>query len=259
VYYRSVTWRSSQTPSSESANNARAGLLSLFQNRPFTDEELQTNLTLFMRSGSLAKLLFINEVYEKIIDIPGAIFEFGTYLGATTVLFENFRAIHEPYDHLRRIYSFDTFEGYVKPDSIDAESMPFLEIISDGTYTTPKDYEGYLKQIIETHEKNNVMSHIAKHKIIKGDVMDTLPKILNGDKSIGIALIYFDLALYKPTKFALELCLEKLMPGGAIVFDELVHPDFPGETQVFFEILKSKRISIKKSRYLKDRSIITIH
>jgi len=34
-----------------------------------------------MRSGVLAKLLFLNEIYQEIVAIPGCIFEFGTYLG----------------------------------------------------------------------------------------------------------------------------------------------------------------------------------
>jgi hypothetical protein len=253
-----MTWRTSQTLSSQPAADARQLLLDLFQEKPFSEQELQTNQTLFIRSGSIAKILFVNEIYELILNQPGAIFEFGAYLGATSVLFENFRAIHEPYNHLRRIYAFDTFEGYVKPEEIDEKSEALMEIIDDKTYTTPQGYEMYLRQVMSAHEKNNTMSHISKHQVIKGDILETLPRVLENDDSIVIALVYLDIALYNPTKFALDKCLPFMPSGGVIVLDEFGHPDYPGETRAFFEALASRKYSIRNSRFLRDRTIVTL-
>ena len=51
--------------------SARENLYRLFNDRPMKEEELLINLGLYIRSGALAKILFLNELYEKIVNIPG--------------------------------------------------------------------------------------------------------------------------------------------------------------------------------------------
>ena len=46
------------------------------------DPDVLVNLTMFMRSGSVAKMLFLDEVYRRIVHLPGIIMEFGVWLGA---------------------------------------------------------------------------------------------------------------------------------------------------------------------------------
>jgi len=248
----------SQTAIDKKLIQNRKKLMQLFKERPFSDEDTLVNLTLFMRSGSLAKLLFLDEIYREIIQIPGCIFEFGTYLGGTTVAFENLRAVHEPYNHLRRIFTFDTFNGYINTSSEKYISKVFKNIIDSKTYSTPTKYEIYLRKLLDCHEKENVMSNISKHKIICGDVVKTLPQLLSNDKSIIVALAYFDLAMYMPTKQALEILLNKMLKGSVIILDELGHPDYPSETNVFYELLASRNYTITRSKYLSDRSYIKL-
>src|SRR6188768_4162623 len=90
----------SQNTPSRSAD-LRQKLLKLFAERPLPDDELLVNLGLYIRSGALAKMLFLNELYEKIVPIPGVICEFGVWWGQSLVMFENLRAVHEPYNHTR--------------------------------------------------------------------------------------------------------------------------------------------------------------
>lgn len=77
------------------------------------DEHLMVSLGLFMRSSALTKILFVHELYSLIKDIPGVIMEFGCWWGQNLILFENLRAIYEPFNQARRIIGFDTFQGYV--------------------------------------------------------------------------------------------------------------------------------------------------
>lgn len=65
-----------------------------------------------MRSSALAKILFVDEAYRLILEQPGVIVEFGTWWGQNLVLFENLRAIYEPFNQSRRVIGFDTFKGY---------------------------------------------------------------------------------------------------------------------------------------------------
>lgn len=244
----------SQNRSSDKAIEARKNLYRLFADRPMSDEDLLVNLSMYMRSGSLAKLLFINEMYQKILNIPGAVFEFGVWMGATTIAIENLRAVYEPYNHQRRIVAFDTFEGYVGIGKSDIRS----DIIGEGVYTVCDGYEKYLEELLNYHEQENVMSHIKKHTLIKGDASVACPSYLEKNPHVLIALAYFDMALYEPTRKCLEAILPRLLKGSVLVFDELCHPDYPGETQAVLEVLGSRNFEIQKSRFLPDRSFVII-
>lgn len=249
----------SQMPIDELKVSNREEILRLFHEFPGPNEDKLVNLNLFMRSGPLAKLLFLNEIYEEIRGIPGYILEFGVWLGNTSIAFENLRAVHEPYNHLRRIVGFDTFDGYVGYEKEDIQSEIFDQIISQKTYSAPDGYLDYLNSLMDAHEKENVMGHLKKHSFVVGDVSETCPKWFQGNPHVLVALAYFDMALEKPTSTALTSILPRLIPGSVIAFDELGHPDYPGETQAFLSILsKSVEFELKKSKFLSDRSYVVI-
>ena len=73
-----------------------------------------------------------------------------------------------------------------------------------------------------------------------------------------VALAIFDLALYEPTKRALEAIKPRLIKGSVVAFDELNCAEYPGETQAVREVLGLDRHPIRRSRYLPDRSYMVI-
>jgi hypothetical protein len=234
------------------ANN-RLRLFNSFKNRPMSDEELLVNFGLYMRSGALAKILFLDEIYKKIIGIPGSIMEFGVWYGQSITTFENLRAIHEPYNHQRRIVAFDTFAGYKAVGEKDKHS----DIVAEGVYRVNDGYEKYLEELVDFHEKENVMGHIKKHEIVKGDVCETLPGWLKNNPQAFVALSFFDMALYEPTKAALEAIVPRLIRNSVIVFDELNHKDYPGETEAAMAVLNVDDFKIENSQILPDRVLFT--
>ncbi|MFT5350511.1 MAG: hypothetical protein ACI9MF_001328, partial [Gammaproteobacteria bacterium] len=86
-----------QNRSQKSTVENRELLHKLFNERPIPDDQLMVNLGLYTRSGALAKTLFINELYQRIVSIPGVNMVFGTWWGQDLVLLENLRAVYEPY------------------------------------------------------------------------------------------------------------------------------------------------------------------
>lgn len=243
----------SQNKTDDKVANNRQRLFDLFKGRPMNDEELLVNLGLYMRSGALAKILFLDELYQKVIGIPGHIMEFGVWWGQSITTFENLRAIHEPYNHQRRIVAFDTFTGYPEVGDKDKRS----DIISEGVYQVNQGYEKYLEELVDFHEKENVTSQIKKHEVVKGDVRETLPGWLNNNPQAFVSLAFFDMALYDPTKAALEAIFPRLIKDSVIAFDELNHKDYPGETQAAMEILGSSGFKIENSKILPDRVLFT--
>ena len=243
-----------ETKSSDQLLLHRQKLYQLFANRPMPDDQLMDSLGLFMRSSALTKILFVNEVYQLIIDQPGIIVEFGTWWGQNLVLFENLRAIYEPFNQSRRVIGFDTFKGYPEPTVKDRIS----ETIKVGGYTVSENYRYYLEDLIDYHEKNNVLAAVKKHELVDGDVTKTAPEFFKENADVVIALAYFDMALYEPTKAALEAIKPHLLPGSIIMLDEFNNRDYPGETLAFKEVFKDMRYKVKKSKFMTDRTFIII-
>ena len=65
-----------------------------------------------LKRQSLSRILYHDFLYQKIVNVPGVICEFGVQWGATLAQLINLRGIHEPFNHSRKVYGFDTFEGF---------------------------------------------------------------------------------------------------------------------------------------------------
>ena len=219
------------------------------------EDQLLVNLGLYMRSSALTKILFINELYELILDIQGVIMEFGTWWGQNYILFENLRAIYEPFNRSSRIIGFDTFKGYPEISEKDVLSDT---IKKRGGYTVSEGYKNYLDALMQYHENNNVLSNIKKHCLIEGDAAQTVPKFFEDNPETIVALTYFDMALYEPTLACLEAIKPHLIRGSVIMFDELNSKEYPGETIAFKEVFALKDFTLKQSKYMPDRAIAIV-
>ncbi len=243
-----------QSRASENQLLARQELLDLFRKCPIPEEQLLVNLGLYMRSSVCAKFLYVNELYQKIIYTPGVIMEFGVWWGANLAFFESLRAVYEPYNYTRKIIGFDTFTGYPSISSVDGKS----ELAKVGGYQVTDKYEDYLKQLLNYHEQENPMSHIKKYELVKGDVCYTIEKYLKDNPETIIAIAYFDLGLYEPTKKCLEAIKPCVTRGTVIALDELNSCEFPGETVALKEVMGLDKCRITRSQFLPDRSYIII-
>ena len=155
-----------------------------------------------MRGSYLVKFLVLNDLYLRIKDLPGHIFEFGTRYGHNLVVFVNLRAIYEPFNKTRKILGFDTFQGYRNFSDNDKNKS---EIFSEDTYHTKDSYPDYLNNLLCVHERNNVLGHInGSHEVVAGDVTVTSKEYFEKHPETVVALAYFDMGLYLPTKAALE-------------------------------------------------------
>lgn len=240
--------------SSETELATRENILKLFKNCPLPDGELLSNLSLFIRRQELSRLLFMNELYKNILDVHGIIVEFGVRWGRDLALFEALRGIYEPFNHNRKIVGFDTFEGFFDIDEKDGNS----DIVLDGAYSVSKNYEEYLRQVLDYHEQESPISHLKKYQIIKGNAVDEIKKYLSDNSETIIALAYFDFDIYKPTKKCLEAIKGHVSKGSVIGFDELNVHDFPGETLALKEIFGLDRYKIRRNLYSSVQSYIII-
>lgn len=223
--------RPAKTYASPEEIRAYEKLLELSKRCPIPNAEVLGNLALFQVRGSLARMLFMHTLYLKALNTHGVIMEFGVRWGQNMALLTTFRSMYEPYNLSRKIIGFDTFEGFPSVSTQDGSS----HAAHVGGLTVTPEYETYLGELLSTHEQLGPRSHIKKHELVKGDVMKTLPAYLASHPETVIALAYFDLDLYEPTKKCLELIRPHLAKNSVVGFDELVLEEFPGETQALRE------------------------
>jgi len=237
---------------SKQVKDKRKALVDLFKAAPIPDDELLRNIGLFVNPPDLKKFLFINELYQKILDVHGVIIEFGVRWGQNLSLFQSLRAIYEPYNYSRKIIGFDTFEGFPITHKKDGHS----DFISVGSYSVTKGYEKYLDKVLSLLEQESPLSHIKKFELIKGDAVYEIEKYLKNNPETIISLVYFDFDIYEPTKECLKAIKGYLTKGSVIAFDELNHPMFPGETVALKEVFGLDKFSIKRSPYSNLQSYI---
>ena len=221
----------------------RERFLKDFQACPIPDNEFMQNLGLFLSRNNLQKILYLNELYQKIINVHGVVIEFGVRWGQNLALFESFRGIYEPYNFNRKIVGFDTFSGFPSVHEKDGTA----DVITPGAFGVVDGYETYLQKVLDYHEQESPYSHIKKYELVKGDATITLEQYLVENPETIIAMAYFDLDLYEPTKKCLELIRPYLTKGSIIGFDELNLHDFPGETIALKEVFGLDKYPIVRS------------
>lgn len=240
--------------SSEKEKAIRESIIQLFKETPIPENELLSNLGLFIRRQDFSRILFMNELYKKIINIHGIITEFGVRWGKNLALYEVLRGIYEPYNFNRRIIGFDTFEGFPGVDKKDGN----FKNIEVGGMAVTAGYEHYLEKILDYHENESPVSHIKKYQLIKGDASIEIHKFLKENPETIIALAYFDFDIYKPTKDCLLAIRKHVAKGTVIGFDELNVHTWPGETLAFKEVFELEKYTIHRNAYSSIQSYIVI-
>jgi hypothetical protein len=249
------SFSSQESNSSESQIQTRNLLFEKFKEFNVSPDELMTQLGLFIRSSYLVKFLVLNDLYSRIVNVPGDVIEFGTRFGHNMIVFENLRAIYEPFNKSRHIIGFDTFDGYQGFGPKDKND----EIFSSEMYKTFADYPRYLMDLLTIHEKCNVLGHITgNHLVISGDCRETAPQYFKSQGNRAVALAYFDMGLYEPTKIALESIKNKLNSGSVILLDEYNWTEAPGERLAFHDVFEQGEYTIENSRYTPLRAIVTM-
>jgi hypothetical protein len=197
------------THTSDDEKSTRSSMGDLFARSPIPPNELPANLGLYLDRQTLSRMLFMHELYQRIIGVHGIIIEFGVRWGRNLALFEALRGIYEPYNHTRKIVGFDTFTGFPSIHRNDRASGDGL--VAPGGYAVTEGYEAHLDRVLECHERESPISHMRKFELVKGDASEEIGKYLADHP------------------------------------ETLNHRDFPGETVAFKEVLGAGRFKLHRS------------
>jgi hypothetical protein len=216
---------------------------------------LANNFAKYVRRQELTRFLVRHELFKKILSIKGSIVECGVFSGNGVFSWAQLSAILEPISFFRRIYGFDTFQGFpsVHENDLIGKDTPKWKKgdIKDDSYQD-------ILRCIELFDMNRFLPQFPKVELIKGDFMETGEKFLKENPHLIIALLYVDFDLFEPTRKVLELFLPRMPKGSILGFDEINNPMWPGETLALLQSLNIRDVQIQQFPYEPNMAYIVL-
>jgi len=223
------------------AEQAEAALnRACFEENPAPWETKMENFPKYVKRQNLTRFLALYEIFKKVLDVKGSIIECGVNHGYGVMSWCKLSAILEPVNLTRRVYGFDTFEGFPSVSGKDRSSSSGHVKEGDLAANTLDE----LSRLADIHDSTRFLGHIPKLKLIKGDATKTIPAFVEEQPHLVVSLLFMDFDLYEPTRVALEYFLPRMPRGAVVAFDELDNPLWPGETQAMLEFLEKYRFRL---------------
>jgi uncharacterized protein (UPF0297 family) len=191
----------------------------------------------FSEPGRIAKLLAQYEIYKKIVDLPGDVFEFGVYKAASIIRLASFRALLEN-EVSRAIYGFDAF-GKFPEDG--------LSLKGDNEFVSRFEGNGGYGLTLEETEDVLRRKGYGNINFVKGDVFSTVPKFLEEHPSVRISMLHLDMDVKEPTEFVLSALFDRVVPGGVIMIDDYTAVE--GATSVVDDFVERTGLPLRKLPY----------
>lgn len=196
--------------------------------------EYENGFMLTSETYRLGNILSHFELYKMIIDKPGSVVELGVFKGNSLIQFATFRELLEN-ENSRKIIGFDIFGEFPesKAFSSDEKFVSNWNELFKGEIPTEKDLQSSLDH-----------KGVKNVELVKGNILETLPVYLKENPHLKISLLHIDTDVYEPSKLALELLFDCVVPGGLIVLDD--YGTVEGETKAVDEFFVNKNYEIKK-------------
>jgi len=213
----------------------------IFENNPATTDKKLDNFPKYIKRQKVTRYLALYELFKLALPVKGSIVECGVNEGFGLMSWANFSSVLEPNNLTRRIYGFDTFEGFA---SITGKDKGENYTAKAGDLAAPSFEE--LNNLVGVYDDNRFLGHVDKVHMIKGDVTKTVPQFIEEKSHVVISLLFMDLDIYEPTRVCLEHFVPRMPKGAILAFDELDNPIWPGETIAALETLGLNKLELRR-------------
>jgi hypothetical protein len=190
-------------------------------------EEMLVHFPSFIRHYEMTKFLAHYELFKQVVDLPGCIVELGVFCGASFFTWTKLMETFCPGDQTRKVYGFEWFQGLQNFSDKDGKQDPQADNKTVGAYTANASL---VRKLVELNILDGLQPGVQRGFLIEGNVCETLSKFLEDKPGLRISLLYLDMDLYEPTKFALEILYPRVVAGGIVAFDEYGQVPWQGET-----------------------------
>jgi hypothetical protein len=239
-----------QRSASETQRDAQASLVERLQESPIPRGELLDNLPLYASRHAVGRVLLMHSLYERILDVHGVILLFGVRWGRDLAILQSLRSLLEPGNSTRRIIGFDTFEGFPSVSALDGDAR-------SGDYGVSEGHAEALEELLRDRDAEEGNPY-PRREIVQGDATVTLTAWLEEHPETVVAMAYFDMDLYEPTRACLEALAPYITRGAVIGFDEVAHPGWPGETAALREVIGLDKVRLRRTRFAGTPSFFVV-
>lgn len=216
-------------------------LVAVFESSPDTIEERLESFPRYARRKTITRFIALYELFKLVQPIKGSIVECGVLRGFGLMTWAHLSAVLEPANLTRRIYGFDSFAGFPAVGPLDANSLRTAE---PGELRADSFEE--LSRIIDIYDHDRFLGHIEKVRLIKGDVVETVPRFVQDNPHLVVSLLFMDVDLFEPTKAVLTELVPRMPKGAVLVFDQLDNPIWPGETLALLDTLGIAKLELRR-------------
>ncbi len=199
------------------------------------------NFPKYVRRQHLKRFLALYEIFKLAMPVKGSIVECGVFRGFGLMSWAKLSTMLEPENLTRRIYGFDSFEGFptVSEKDKNRKAPPKVGGLRANSYEE-------LKKLLVEYDKDRFLGHVDKVHLVKGDVCKTIPKFVEDNPHLLVSLLFLDFDLYEPTKVAIETFLPRMPRGAIIAFDELDNLIWPGETLAAIDTIGLGKLKLQR-------------
>ena len=191
------------------------------------------------RTQEFTKLLALYEMYKLVQDVHGSFIEIGVLEGFNIFALGHFCEIFEHRNYTRRIFGFDTFEGYGSFTPKD----PIPESVNVLQRTSSLDL---LTECVDVFNEAIAFNQFRKIELVKGDAAVSIPAFLERHPELVVSLLMLQTDIYEPTKAALELLYPRMPKGSVVSFVALNYPPTPGETSALAETIGLDNVELRR-------------
>jgi len=213
----------------------------IFDKCPDSVEIKMENFTKYVRRQHLKRFLAMYEIFKLALPVKGSVVECGVYRGFGLMAWAKLSAMLEPENLTRRIYGFDSFEGFPAVGRKDNSSLADARVGD----LCAESYEE-LQALIEQYDQDRFLGHIQKVELIRGDIVKTVPTFVESHPHLMVSLLFIDCDLFEPTRAALTSFVPRMPKGAILAFDELDNPLWPGETTAVMENVGLRTLQLRR-------------
>jgi len=220
---------------------SQEALSRLFEENPEPVTSKLASFSKYVRRQDITAFLARYETFKLAMPVKGSIVECGVFRGGGLMTWAKLSAVLEPNNMMRRIYGFDTFQGFRSVTGKD-------RAVGRSTHQGELSSDSYdeLSELIAAYDADRFLGHVPKVELVRGDAVETIPRFVEEHPHLVVSLLFLDFDLHAPTKVALEHFLPRIPKGGVIAFDELDNPAWPGETVAMLEAVGANRLRIQR-------------
>ncbi len=145
-------------------------------------------------------VLNIRQVMED--GVPGDMAELGVFRGNSAAVLAHYARLHD-----RRVFLFDTFEGFDKRDLVGEDKSKPMEFADTSL--------NLVRQLVGDESV----------QYVRGRFPESVPAELNERR---LCIAHIDCDLYEPAKAGLEFFYPRLVPGGLLILHDYANPYWEG-------------------------------